>query len=128
MTSIGNGGKLSQKNLDAIPLFLDKTRPENSESMSSYWQVGGRRPRKFLPLYRVKGTLGKLDETSEKRQLEAQAKREIAAKQKELAPRLESLGKEFENFVNRTLTKGQLDAFKALKGKPFVPKGQEKKG
>ena len=41
-----------QNNWDAIPIFLlDILRPEDCESLPTYWEIGGRRPRKFLPLY-----------------------------------------------------------------------------
>lgn len=58
---------------------------------------------------------------AEAKQIEAQVNKELDAEKKLIAPELEKLGKEFEGLVNRTLSKGQLDAFKALKGKPFVP-------
>ena len=58
----------------------------------------------------------------EKKQIEEQANKELDVEKKRIQPQLAQLGKDFETLVASTLTKGQKDAFKALKGKPFKPK------
>ena len=45
-----------QSNFDAIPIFLDRPRPLECESLPTYWEIGGRRPRKFLPFYQTSST------------------------------------------------------------------------
>ena len=40
-----------QSHVEAIPLFLGRGRPLECASLPTYWEVGGKRPRKFLPLY-----------------------------------------------------------------------------
>lgn len=74
----------------------------------------------FSPIFDKYGKMKPKNDT-ERKQLEAQANKEIEAEKAKLAPELEKLGKEFEGLVNRTLSKNQLAEFKALKGKPFVP-------
>lgn len=74
----------------------------------------------FAPIRQKYDRMKPKNET-ERQQLLAQANKELDAAKAVLAPELEKLGKEFEGLVNRTLSKGQLDAFKALKGRPFVP-------
>lgn len=76
--------------------------------------------RALAPIFEKYGKM-KPKNNAEKKQLEAQANKEIEAEQKRLAPQLAKLGKEFEDFVKRILTKGQRDSFAKLKGKPFTP-------
>lgn len=58
---------------------------------------------------------------AEEQTLIGQRNKEFEAAKKKIQPQLESLRKGFEDLVESTLTKGQMDEFNALKGKPFVP-------
>jgi hypothetical protein len=60
---------------------------------------------------------------AEKKTLTDQANKELDAAKKKIQPQLEALGKSFADLVEATLTKGQKDAFNALKGTPFKPAG-----
>ena len=42
-----------QSHVEAIPLFLGRPRPLECASLPTYWEIGGKRPRKFLPLYQT---------------------------------------------------------------------------
>ncbi len=53
--------------------------------------------------------------------LSTQMDKELAAARKPIEPELTKLSKDFQDFVTKTLSKGQYDAFIALKGKPFKP-------
>lgn len=75
----------------------------------------------FAPIFEKYGKMKPQNDT-EKKQLEEQANKELDAQKKRIQPQLEALGKEFEALVAGTLTKGQKDAFKELKGAPFKPK------
>lgn len=58
----------------------------------------------------------------EEKKLRAQANKELDAAKQKIAPELTRLSKEYQDFVKKTLSKGQFDAFVALKGKAFTPK------
>jgi hypothetical protein len=77
----------------------------------------------FSPIF-AKYEKMKPKDDAEKKTLNEQANKELDAARKKILPQLEALGKSFASLVETTLTKGQRDAFAALKGKPFeVPKG-----
>ena len=75
----------------------------------------------FTPIFEKFGKMKPKSET-ERKQLEEQANKELDVEKKRIQPQLEKLGKDFEELVAGTLTKGQQDAFKRLKGAPFKPK------
>ena len=75
----------------------------------------------FSPIFEKYGNMKpKID--AEKKQFEDQANKELDIEKKRIQPQLEKLGKDFEELVAGTLTKGQKDAFNRLKGAPFKPK------
>lgn len=77
----------------------------------------------FSPIFEKYEKMKPKDE-AEKKTLSEQANKELEAARKKIQPQLEAFGKAFADLVDSTLTKGQKDAFAALKGKPFeVPKG-----
>lgn len=75
----------------------------------------------FAPIFEKYGKM-KPKSDVEKKQIEGQANKELDAEKKRIQPQLAQLGKDFEALVASTLTQGQKDAFKKLKGKPFKPK------
>ena len=75
----------------------------------------------FASIFEKYGKMKPKSDT-EKKQLEDQANKELDAQKKRIQPQLKTLGKQFEALVAETLTKGQKEAFKELKGAPFKPK------
>lgn len=75
----------------------------------------------FAPIFDKYGKM-KPKSDVEKKRLEDQANKELEVEKKRIQPQLEDLGKQFAALVDKTLSKGQKDAFNKLKGVPFKPK------
>ena len=56
---------------------------------------------------------------AEKKALSDQANKELEAAKSRIQPQLEELGRQFAQFVDAALSKGQHEAFESLKGRPF---------
>ena len=69
----------------------------------------------FSPIFEKYGKMKPKNDV-EKKQIEDQANKELALEKKRIQPQLTRLGKDFEELVASTLTKGQKDAFIKLKG------------
>lgn len=65
--------------------------------------------------------LAKGKSQAEQKKLSEQMQKEMAAAQKKLQPQFDAMAKQYQALIEKTVTKKQQDAHKALLGKPFKP-------